>query len=566
MEQSTTTTPETNTEDSDFKEQINAILNRTLTPENIDSYGENALNDLIAVVSDVLREYDTSVHPFRGESKQKEEAALARLGLDSDEIDATLQRISEVASDISGLDSLVESIRSGDAARPVFVPTQPGLTLQKGNGNYTAPKTIPRLKTLLFILHSNFSLNLDPDVGEVSVSPGAVKAGSLRVLPYEVVEAPSLNRMVLVCDEEGNTTFVFDTNALIEAGLNTPAVARMKKNQIHELLKTYPGIGSSQDYSDEFTPNIISLLTDISEDGQSIESDQRAGKYLRERFERAPEENRTLKGIHKDTGLDQKLLKRAMESIRDELGEVKRYLHGPRDFDSFNPLQQAMIIDEAHRLRPDMEERSANRYTINQIAARLKIASDVIRRVVKESEESSIEQRVNNRPSPTFDEAAVERIIAHPRIQKVLLTPKAPQDVETANVIGERWGVAPKTIAHAAREYHMPIGDYKVGKRDKIAAGYRPEDRAYIRTILDEKGNFAPNIADNQYSVVMAKDILKMSEPTIRKVIAILKDDPTFGPLEVRKINSYPTSVMSETQLRRVDEYMTSHNMRRETS
>ena len=67
----------------------------------------------------------------------------------------------------------------------------------------------PKLKNLLVMLKSEF--DIDPDDSEaVSIVWGSVDPNMMREEPYCQVTVPELDKVILVCDEYENVTFVFN--------------------------------------------------------------------------------------------------------------------------------------------------------------------------------------------------------------------------------------------------------------------------------------------------------------------------------------------------------------------
>jgi hypothetical protein len=87
-----------------------------------------------------------------------------------------------------------------------------------GSGTYEAPRKLDRLVTLAYILERDF----DIDPSTVRYVQGSTTDTMLRQEPYVRVEIEDLNRVVYVCDEEGNASYVFDAEVLEQLGITPP--------------------------------------------------------------------------------------------------------------------------------------------------------------------------------------------------------------------------------------------------------------------------------------------------------------------------------------------------------
>lgn len=238
----------------DFNNKLKSIIDRSLTVENIDTYADDALNDLISLTDKVTEEY-TSHHPEVNLSKKEiEDKAFEEFKLQdiASVLDTSQQKIEQlnnidkyIATSISQVD---EVITPPDSRESPILP---------GEKTYEAPAVVPRLKTLLYILESDFGVDLE----SVSLTQGIVTGGMLRSLSYVTVEIPQLSRVVQVCDEEGNASYVFDATEMVKVNINTNDINRMTKEEKNDLVHQNPRIGRRIIQTSRWRSNMSECLT-----------------------------------------------------------------------------------------------------------------------------------------------------------------------------------------------------------------------------------------------------------------------------------------------------------------
>ncbi|HEV7453653.1 MAG TPA: hypothetical protein VGO07_00170 [Candidatus Saccharimonadales bacterium] len=171
-----------------FREKIDAITSRRLSPENIETYADDALDDLVGVVDEITERYEQQsgvVDPASGADHER--AALLQLGLDGDEIEATLDRIDDLSKEIAALDDVITAITTQTDA-VITPPGETGFQLTVNAEPYDK-EHIPRLKTLLFVLSNQFDIDLrDPEA--CSISNGIITDSMLRKESYRLVAVP----------------------------------------------------------------------------------------------------------------------------------------------------------------------------------------------------------------------------------------------------------------------------------------------------------------------------------------------------------------------------------------
>ena len=252
-----------------FKNRLSEAIDRPLTLENTDTYVDDALGAVINLVDDMVAEYDAqpgAEWQQLGESngKEHEDAALEYFGLEN--VEGILRHLEDKASQFAVIDRVIaQTNESSD----VFVPPDSTPVPQAtGSGTGMEKKgKQPKLENLLFVLMNDFGI--DPDDPEaVSIVRGSVNTNMMREEPYYQVTVPGIDKVILVCQEYGNATFVFNGEWVREqVSANRPSENEPKrpltdytKEELSKLIKDNPGQGARIMATKNFTANLANAL------------------------------------------------------------------------------------------------------------------------------------------------------------------------------------------------------------------------------------------------------------------------------------------------------------------
>ena len=252
-----------------FKNRLSEAIDNPLTLENTDAYVDDALGAVINLVEDVVAEYDAQPGAeWRqlGETngKKHEDAALKYFELE--DVEAILRHLEDKASQFAVIGQV---IAQANEASDVFVPPDSTPVPQAtGSGTGMEKKgRQPKLENLLFVLMNDFGI--DPDDPEaVSIVRGSVNRNMMREEPYYQVTVPGIDKVILVCQEYGNVTFVFNGEWVRgQVSANRPSkdesarpLADYTKEELSKLIKDNPGQGARIMATKNFTANLVNAL------------------------------------------------------------------------------------------------------------------------------------------------------------------------------------------------------------------------------------------------------------------------------------------------------------------
>ena len=246
---------------SSFKESLKPIIQKELTVENVETFADEALDDLMLLNDEILIQYKQNPN-FRLEksdldlsNKELENNAYERLGLPN--IQIILEEILRVKDKIDSIkDYLISSQTESDIV--ITEPNEDGPEVRPGSGSGLKDNIRPRLLTLMYILESDFLL----DISNLRRVVGSVREDMFRKLPYIRIDISELNRVVYICEEEGNVTYVFDTNKLRELGIDYDTLDTDDKSTKNSIIESYPGVGIKIHQSKTWSKRMHLLLSE----------------------------------------------------------------------------------------------------------------------------------------------------------------------------------------------------------------------------------------------------------------------------------------------------------------
>ena len=254
---------------TEFAARLTAAVNEPLTLGNTDTYVDDALGAVIKLIDDVVAEYNAQPGAEwqqleSGAEKEHEDAALAYFELEG--VEDILNNLDDKAEEFAAIDRVIaQANKSSD----VFVPPDSAPVPQATGSGVGMEKKgkQPKLENLLFVLMNDFGI--DPDDSEaVSIVRGSVNPNMMREEPYYQVTVPELDKVILVCDEYENVTFVFNGEWVRgQVSANRPSkdesarpLTDYTKEELSKLIKDNPGQGARIMATKNFTANLANAL------------------------------------------------------------------------------------------------------------------------------------------------------------------------------------------------------------------------------------------------------------------------------------------------------------------
>ena len=340
------------TDDSDFTKtkegyaaRLEGILDTPLTPENFSTYADDAYNQVVSLVGDMV-----SKSPYRDlplPSRLIEDYAGDSYGIDIGKVLDTLISKVEETSDIKKF--VANTGRDND----IYVPPQVlSPKIESGKGEFTEAGVALKLESILFLLKEIHGIDLQ-DREQIVVTRGTVDKNMMRNEPYYSIQIPGLNRTILVCNEKKNITYILNSEILAESmpDLNLE-ITDLDKGTIDQLIKDNPGLGARIIHTVKYITKIEDSLDEIASfDEAAIDENDRIQEVsLLAYVEKAPDDYLSISGMSKEMGIGVAILREIIGKLGDDFGEALNVKFGGPVAPGYSPEQIEKIRARAESL------------------------------------------------------------------------------------------------------------------------------------------------------------------------------------------------------------------------
>ncbi len=264
-----------------FAQKLEAIWNKELTVENIENFADDALREIIALNAEVIAEAK-KLPGFKAKDKsgkELEDEAYKFFELPKN-IQEVLQAIIDKKEQIDALKKYIDKNHE-NIDRVITPPQDLEVQVIEGSGTFSGETRLrPRLLTLMYILENDFSIPSE----NVKITEGTVIPEMMRRTPYVRVEIPDRERVIYLCDEEKNASYVFDTIKLVEKGLSLEEVDINNKSDKSSLIMQYPGIGirliQTKNWRDNVSGAIEKPIPEIQRRSEENRKHERKSEFI----------------------------------------------------------------------------------------------------------------------------------------------------------------------------------------------------------------------------------------------------------------------------------------------
>jgi len=539
-----------------LRQRLESVLSVQLDPRSIDTYASDALGKTIELVIEATRAYDELPTIRQENSYATEEAAFAFFGLG--DIEVILDHIADKDDELHRIDDVIDRI---PRIHDVILPPEP-INLEhteKSDNDAWFKETVPRLKTTLFVLTNAYDIDIT-DRASLRMVSGAITPDMWRKHSYTSVDIPKLERLVLVCDEKGNRTYVFDTNKLARLNVSKKDLIAMNKTGLDRLIVQNPAVGTNFTYSQNFAGDLIGAL---EEPNYADQISALTPNFLQPHINMAPEGVLSLHGLTKLLGISNPALKRLLTSLtpeqQDALGKTDTFQFGPRRVIGYTPAQQNVIRKAAdERGLLILPEAPDDILPLSGIARVVGISPTTIKGVLSDltPEQQKTLGKLN---SYQFSGRGVtgyspdqQKVITTILGEKGFLVQIAPDDVLSVKGIANSLGISVSTIIKIINNL-TPDQQKRIGQVDTYkfgptrGKGYTPSQQAIIKNMADDAGYFAPHASDQLKSMRGLTGELGIQSNAIKSIISSLtpEQQEVFGATFTRRF--YASTVTAYT-------------------
>lgn len=541
-----------------YKEQIEQIYSRTLSPEEIDTYADEALNDLIGLIQVITSRYSQLPTIASDNSRGSEESAFRYFDLVN--IEGLLDHIANLSESIYSLNDTIEQANKADA---VFIPPQQidAMEIEAGSGTFDQKKLIPRLKTVLFIMEQDLQIDLNNQV-EFHLEKGKVTESAMRGASYYSILTPAIDRLSFINDEEGNASYVFDLKGLSESGIDYHDLSNFTKTQLNDLIASTSGIGKRIVYSKEYINNIRDALSNPFEAHNSRLEHVQTPKANKNTYllPKIPADHKSLSAVARALHKGNLYIEEAVVALGPKLGEVGTYLSGVRTTTAFSPEQQNIINE--HITTKDGQPAPEGYQSARALGRLLNIRADAVRSAVErlgnalgELKEYRFKTKTTIGYSPEQ-----QQIIRDYLNSNDLLTEKAPSGYLSAANIAKQYRLSDSVIHGATSILSQTLGEVSTYRLGTItAAVYSPEQQQIIHDYLGSINALAEKAPDGHLSARGLSQKLNTNYDIVQRAIVSIND--RLGDVQLYKFGSKVTAGYSSEQCEIIEIYLKEHSL-----
>ena len=236
----------------EFQDTFATILGHGLPVDNPRSFFEQAIKDLVSLSAHVQRVYMETHGDTTLSGKELEDTAFAYFHLPAVE-----PYLEEAGKKLDVFNQLQAFIKNKLSTISEVITPSGHFRIQKDRGGsvFETKLIVNRLQVLLYILRNN-AIDLD----HVTMEKGILTPGMMRQESYISVDIPVIHRLVHVCDEVGNATYVFDSQVLLQLNISNETLNELNKEEKNELISANPGVGVRFMQTPKWTSEMEELL------------------------------------------------------------------------------------------------------------------------------------------------------------------------------------------------------------------------------------------------------------------------------------------------------------------
>lgn len=552
-----------NQQSEQFQARLNSLLNQEITPENIDYVADQSLDTLIAITQDCTESYDEQFTEPTLSSAEHERAAFDYFGLK--DISELLDSLQDKVDGVKQIDEYVSSLPAEDF---IITPPDPlkGPTMEGSNGSYEPAQSIPRLKTLLFILNQHLGI----DLKDITLTKGTNSPDMMRKESYVSVEVPQLNRTILVCDEEKNATFIFDNQALKAIDMDSEKLLMLSKLELGVLLERYPHLGSRLVYRANWTGNVAQLLVN---DVEYI-SDKAVPVKLLGEVVPAPDGIVSASRLVADLGISNRVIQKVVAMLQEESPEVfgvtDIYKFGSRHVVGYNSTQQALIEARLNEEGYFVGPAPADYKSANALGEELGVDHNSVKRAVAQLQENNPEALgtigiYRFGPQRTEGYSPEQQTQIKKQLDELgFFHDPAPQEFASIHSFATKLEVVSGVVRHAVEsliaEDPEAFGEIKQYRGKTQVTGFlNPEQQALIVARLEKNGVLAPQPPEGFLTIKgLAKHLGFKSDVTMRKAITSLheQEGSEFGDIKKYKFSRHAADGLAPHQQALIEKFL----------
>jgi plasmid maintenance system antidote protein VapI len=547
---------------------LQPILDKELTIDDIDNYAFVAVDGLVSLINQKVDEYKATHGTAGWDDKTTEDRALEFYGLE--DVDTYLDFLDKKDEEIRNLTRVLKRIVHQDQV--ITPPDEISFAVvENGNGKGVEDKKlINRTKAVLFILKEDFGVDVENEE-QLTMVDGVVRGNMMRNTSYVLIKVPTIGRTILVCDEEGNASYVLNNKVLEKQDISDETLVDFTKTDLNTLITETPKLGKRVVYSKTgFVPRMIDAIKNpnSARPDELTDKMKKTGKYL---YPKASEIDLSCKGLAKRLGISHRALGKLINGILPEkLGKVNLRKFKSLTVRAYTSEQQELIVQIAEEkgliaLSPEEGEIS-----ILGLSERLGISHNALSKLINEIPPEKF-GKVNLRKFKSL----VTRVYTQEQQELIIqiaeekgLLALSPEEGEiSCRGLAEKIGIAGSTLSKIIKQIDPEeLGEIKPLKFKSLTVrAYTSEQQGIIVGKVEELGLFALASEESELSVNGLAKKLGIGHPFLSKIIRQVSSEE-LGKVKKKRFGTTVADAYTPEQQEIIEGYVDEWRKRKNPS
>ncbi len=537
---------------------LESILDTPLTVDNINTYASDAVNKLIDFSYKKVSEYKKNNQTEGLSHRQIEDDTFKHCGLTS--ISCILDNINKKAEEIRDINKIISSpMQINKIITPPDVSSF-NLTNGESDNKFKEKQIIDRTKTILFVLKEDFDIDIH-NQSELSITKGIISNEMMRKTSYFLIDVPKLDRSILVCDEEGNASYVFNSSNLKALNISQEQIINSTKSELNTLIEENNKLGKRVVYSENKfvskirdaieNPDINQKIKTLKLKPESSDNDEiKSDSYL---YPKASDGELSCSRLAKNLGTNGITLSKIINLIgQEKLGTFTKKKFGSVITDAISPDQQQIIIKEGSKFGLFDQLADEDELSCNGLSEKLGIDNKTVLNIIKKIGPEKLG------PVKIKKFVASNSIAYNPEQQQLITNEATKRGLFLENAsenelsyigLAEKLGIDNSVIEKIIRTIDPEKFGLVVKKKfnTRVSIAYNPEQQQLITNEATKRGLFLENASENELSCASFSKKMNISNSTLAEIINRI-DPIMLGNVVKKKFNGNVASAYNLEQ------------------
>lgn len=428
-----------------LRRNLEEIISPTVNVENIGTYEDTVSDNLISFIGVVVARFAEEDGHVDASGTDFEDAAFEKLELPS--VNSVLDTIQEKIDMVRAAGQYMTN--RATRIESVITPTDKKSIDVSGNGSaeFTQVDLKDRVQTALYVLQK-----LGFDLDKTKLSYGNVTPEMFRYASYYTFEIPEANKILHICDEENNASYIFSTKVMSEIEMTIEDINNLTKSEKNQLINAYRnrGLGYRFIYKSGWADELEQLiladeteLADLAQENYENNFNKLQVSTKPSLAPRAPEGTLSIKGFAEKLGVAHRTI--ATIIAREDL-QLDDFLFATRTVPGIPSTLQQLLIRKYPGLEVEVAPEEV--VSVKKFAIIIGVARTTLDQIIADGKIQTPEYKFGPRVAPGL------LLKSQKIIREVLATnpPKNAKDTISIAKFAKKHKVTPATVKTALDE------------------------------------------------------------------------------------------------------------------